>query len=81
MAKSSRAGMKRKVKARPAMRRPCATASGFGPAMATRRKPFFSSTVVMVAVDMPRSAAIRVDSSVMLKPVGNSAVNLAQPRR
>src|SRR5690606_27897540 len=56
VARSSRAGTKRSVKARPT-RRGVPSRSGFGPRIQTLRKPFFSSTVVMVAVATLRSAA------------------------
>jgi hypothetical protein len=56
VARSSRAGTKRSVNARPASRGNPAR-SGFGPRSHTLRRPCFSSTVVMVAVEMPASAA------------------------
>jgi hypothetical protein len=49
VAKSSRTGTKRKVKAGPMMRSPLET-SGFGPFIQQRRMPFFSNIVVIVAV-------------------------------
>jgi hypothetical protein len=49
VAKSSRTGTKRKVKAGPMMRSPLEN-SGFGPFIQQRRMPFFSSMVVIVAV-------------------------------
>jgi hypothetical protein len=49
VATSSRAGMKRSVKARPATRSPLGT-SGFGPFIQQRRMPFFNSIVVIVAL-------------------------------
>src|SRR6516165_10369320 len=49
VAKSSRTGTKRKVKAGPMMRSPFEI-SGFGPFIQQRRMPFFSNIVVMVAV-------------------------------
>jgi hypothetical protein len=58
VAKSSRAGTKRSVKARPT-RRGCPGARGRVPRIQTLRKPCFSSTVVSVAVVMLSSALIR----------------------
>jgi hypothetical protein len=49
VARSSRTGMKRIVKAGPMMRRP-EPSSGIGPCIQQRRMPFLSSTVVMVPV-------------------------------
>ena len=49
VARSSRAGTKRSVKARPT-RRGWPGASGFEPRIQTLRRPFLSSTVVSVAV-------------------------------
>src|ERR1700719_3170522 len=49
VAKSSRAGTKRKVNAGPTRRSPPAT-SGFGPFIQHRLMPFFSNIVVIVAV-------------------------------
>jgi hypothetical protein len=49
VARSSRAGTKRSVNARPMTRR-CFDCSGRLPRSQTRRSPFFSSTVVNVAV-------------------------------
>ena len=62
VARSSRAGTKRMVKARPISRGSPAR-SGFGPRIHTLRRPFFSSTVVMVAVETPASAAVIFGSS------------------
>ena len=63
VARSSRAGTKRSVKASPT-RRPCPPASGFVPRIQTLRRPFFRRTVVSVAVDTPfstsRSSAVKV---------------------
>ena len=56
VARSSRAGTKRIVKAGPTSRWPPGT-SGFGPAIQHFRMPFFSSMVVMVAVVISRSVA------------------------
>jgi hypothetical protein len=53
--RSSRAGMKRIVKARPATR-PCFGPSGAGPRSQTLRKPFLKRMVLMVAVVMAHSA-------------------------
>ena len=61
VARSSRAGTNRKVKARPAMRgKP--GASGSVPRSQTLRRPCLSSTVVSVAVEMP-SRVCRVAAS------------------
>jgi hypothetical protein len=49
VAKSSRTGTKRKVKAGPTRRSPFGV-SGFGPFIQQRRMPFLRSTVVTVAV-------------------------------
>src|SRR6202051_1902741 len=49
VARSSRTGTKRNVKAGPIMRSPLGT-SGFGPFIQQRRMPFLSSIVVIVAV-------------------------------
>ena len=56
VARSSRTGTKRSVKAGPTRRAPPAT-SGFGPFIQQRRMPFFSSIVVMVAVVIARSVS------------------------
>jgi hypothetical protein len=56
VAKSSRTGTKRSVKAGPARRVPSAM-SGFGPFIQQRRMPFFNSIVVMVAVVIARSVS------------------------
>jgi len=51
VARSSRAGTKRKVKARPARRFAAAAwPTGIAPRIQTLRRPFFRSTVVRVAV-------------------------------
>jgi hypothetical protein len=63
VARSSRAGTKRSVKARPAMRG-WLPARGCGPFIQERRMPFFSSTVVMVAVVIFRSAMNRSVSDI-----------------
>ena len=58
VARSSRAGTKRSVKARPARRRAAAASpTGRAPRIQTLRRPFFSSTVVKVAVVTDSSAA------------------------
>jgi hypothetical protein len=54
---SSRAGTKRNVKASPMMRAPAGPSSN-APRIQTLRKPFLSSTVVSVAVDTGRKAAM-----------------------
>jgi hypothetical protein len=64
VARSSRAGTKRSVKARPAMRG-CPAVSGCGPFIQVRRMPFFSNTVVIVAVVIRHSVERRA-VSVML---------------
>src|SRR5579872_1160012 len=70
VAKSSRAGAKRRVKARPATRPLEAAPNGFGPRIATRRKPFFNRTVVKVAVEMAASSAAIAASSGMTSSGG-----------
>ena len=50
VARSSRTGTKRKVKAGPTRRLPVSPENGIGPLIQQRRMPFFSSIVVMVAV-------------------------------
>ena len=58
VARSSRAGTKRRVKARPARRwAEAAGPIGRAPRIQTLRKPFFSSTVVSVAVVTDSSAS------------------------
>src|SRR5207244_11491391 len=52
VARSSRAGTKRSVNAGPTSRG-CPGRSGLVPRIQTFRRPFLSSTVVMVAVDTP----------------------------
>src|SRR5262245_6990267 len=64
VAKSSRLGTKRSVKARPAMRRPAALARGFGPRIHTLRRPFLCRTVVMVAVEISAKAASGISAPV-----------------
>jgi len=54
VARSSRTGTNRSVKAGPTTRTPPET-SGCGPLIQQRRIPFFSSMVVMVAVVIARS--------------------------
>src|SRR5258708_31774300 len=54
VARSSRAGTKRKVNAGPTSRG-CPGRSGLVPRIQTFRKPFLSRTVVMVAVDTRES--------------------------
>jgi hypothetical protein len=71
VARSSRAGTKRRVKAGPTTRG-WPGRSGTVPRIQTRRRPFLSRTVVSVAVEMPASA---VALSVMaLFPSGSCAV-------
>ena len=62
VARSSRAGTKRSVKARP-IRRGWPARIGLVPRIQTLRSPFFSSTVVMVAVETPERA-VRVAGSI-----------------
>ena len=50
VARSSRTGTKRSVKAGPTRRLPVSPENGIGPLIQQRRMPFFSSIVVMVAV-------------------------------
>src|ERR1700726_456193 len=57
VARSSRAGTKRKAKAGPTSRF-CPGRSGREPRIQTFRRPFLSRTVVMVAVDTRESVAI-----------------------
>ena len=56
VARSSRTGIKRMVKAGPTMRRPLPD-SGIGPCIQQRRMPFLSSMVVMVPVVTRRSVS------------------------
>ena len=56
VARSSRAGTKRNVNAGPTSRG-CPGRSGLVPRIQTFRRPFLSSTVVMVAVDTPDRVA------------------------
>ena len=69
VARSSRAGTKRRVNARPTVR-PVAVGKGRVPRIHTLRSPFLSSTVVRVAVEMRSSAracaASRVFGSVRM---------------
>jgi len=76
VAKSSPAGTKRNVNAGPTMRRPAAVAIGIGPLIQIRRIPFFSRTVVIVAVDARSSARSSLDLSLI--PNSNAAI---LPRR
>src|SRR5690242_21865652 len=57
VARSSRAGTKRSVKACPTSRF-CPGCSGLVPRIQTFRRPFLSSTVVMVAVETPDRVAM-----------------------
>ena len=57
VARSSRAGMKRTVKARPTTRA-CPGASGKAPRIQTLRRPFFNRMVVRVAVVTPVNACM-----------------------
>ena len=56
VARSSRAGTKRSVKARPTRRDGKRSATGSAPRIQTLRSPFLRSTVVSVAVVTPSSA-------------------------
>src|SRR5450432_1758456 len=62
VARSSRAGTKRSVKARPTRRSGNGVASGRAPRIQTLRRPFLSSTVVSVAVVTP-SRVCRIAAS------------------
>jgi hypothetical protein len=64
VARSSRAGMKRMVKAGPT-KRGWSGRSGRVPRIQMLRKPFFSRTVVTVAVEMSRRASRVLALSVM----------------
>ena len=64
VARSSRAGTNRRVKARPTSRSG-ALNMGTGPCIQQRRMPFLRSTVVSVAVDVARSASAMALSRVM----------------
>ena len=57
VARSSRAGTNRMVKAGPDQPLAARAPSGFGPAIQHLRMPFFSSIVVIVAVVISRSVA------------------------
>ena len=61
VARSSRAGTKRSVKAGPAMRA-CSGRSGSVPRIQTLRRPFFSKIVVIVAVVTPSSVSRALSS-------------------
>jgi hypothetical protein len=62
VARSSRAGTNRKVKAGPTSRL-CPGRNGFAPRIQTLRSPFLCNTVVSVAVATPRNASIVFSSS------------------
>jgi hypothetical protein len=64
VARSSRMGTKRRVKAGPTMRS-SAWKTGLGPCIQVRRRPFLSRMVVIVPVEVARSASARVLSRVM----------------
>src|SRR5664279_2997784 len=72
VARSSRAGTKRSVKARPT-RRACSACSGLAPRIQTLRSPFFSKTVVSVAVLTPASTRTSSGSS------GRGSVPIGKP--
>src|SRR3546814_19325358 len=61
VARSSRAGTKRSVKARPTSLG-CPGCSGRVPRIQTLRSPFFSSSVVIVAVDTAASVSTILES-------------------
>ena len=63
VARSSRAGTKRSVNARPTRRWPAAAPIGAAPRIQTLRRPFLSSTVVRVAVVTDSSALVVAASS------------------
>src|ERR1700684_893382 len=67
VARSSRAGMKRKVNARPTMRG-CPERIGRVPRIQIRRNPCLSRTVVIVAVDTGFRASMMSLSSLILPP-------------
>ena len=69
VARSSRAGMKRKVNARPTVRG-CPGRIGRVPLIHVRRNPRFSRTVAIVAVDTGFSASAISLNSLMFAPVG-----------
>ena len=72
VARSSRDGTKRSVKARPTSRG-WPGCSGRVPRIQTLRRPFLSRTVVTVAVETPDSAATILGSSVMEGPLACDA--------
>jgi hypothetical protein len=79
VAKSSRTGTKRKVKAGPTMRSPVGV-SGFGPFIQQRRIPFFRSIVVIVAVVTLRKISNRASLIVRLAEKDRAGFN-ARNRR
>ena len=77
VARSSRAGTKRSVKARPTTRG-CFGCSGPVPRIHTLRRPFLSSSVVRVAVVTPARARMTPD---MIESVAFCVIPFASPRR
>ena len=77
VARSSRAGMKRKVKARPTVRG-CPGRIGRVPRIHTRRNPCLSRTVVIVAVDTGFSASTMSLNSLICPPVGRVQARLGR---
>src|ERR1700682_6282104 len=82
VARSSRAGPKRKVKAGPTSLG-CPGRSGREPRIQTFRRPFLSRTVVMVAVDTPDRVLIAAgDEDIDVPtPVADGAAGLTLPLR
>src|ERR1700735_4413696 len=78
VARSSRAGMKRKVNARPTMRG-CPGRIGRVPRIQTRRNPCLSRTVVIVAVDTGFRASMMSVSSLILPPGGRVQTRAGVP--
>src|SRR5579863_4974940 len=79
VAKSSRTGTKRKVKAGPT-RRSAPGARGFGPFIQQRRMPFFKSIVVIVAVVTLRRISNKASLIVRLVSGNQSRRHDADPR-
>src|ERR1700680_3175083 len=81
VARSSRIGMKRKVKTAPTTRGE-PERSGRQPRSQTLRRPFFSKIVVMVAVDTPERVCTTSRSSVIDSPLnaGDQATVYANDR-
>lgn len=80
VARSSRAGTKRSVKARPT-RRGWPSRKGCAPRIQTLRRPFFSNRVVRVAVVTDDSVSMMPCSSAMAAPCSEAAPSRdARPR-